>query len=150
MFCNKINNIVMVLIIETGGYRMSDVILTSTESIPGYRVVKVLGVVSGSVVKARHLGKDILAGLRNIVGGEVKEYTELLNIRQVETRWNLVRNSMDDLCVYFHVSRAVVHFSPSWPFWQLINNTHFAKQHVTATNFGLRTGHVIHQPVYDR
>ncbi len=55
-----------------------DVILTTTEHIPGYRIVKVLGIVSASVVKAKHLGKDMMALLRGIVGGEVKEYTELL------------------------------------------------------------------------
>jgi len=57
---------------------MSDIIVATTEHLPGYRVKRVLGMVSGSVVRARHLGHDILAGLRNIVGGEVKEYTELL------------------------------------------------------------------------
>ncbi len=58
---------------------MSDEILVvTTESIPGYKVKKVLGVVSGSVVRARHIGKDILASFRNITGGEIKEYTELL------------------------------------------------------------------------
>ncbi len=58
---------------------MSDEILVvTTESIPGYKVKKVLSVVSGSVVRARHIGKDILASFRNITGGEIKEYTELL------------------------------------------------------------------------
>jgi uncharacterized protein YbjQ (UPF0145 family) len=56
----------------------SDIMVTTTEYLPGYRIKKVLGMVSGSVVRARHLGHDILASLRNIVGGEVKEYTELL------------------------------------------------------------------------
>jgi len=56
----------------------SDVMVTTTEYLPGYRIKKVLGMVSGSVVRARHLGRDILASLRNIVGGEIKEYTELL------------------------------------------------------------------------
>jgi len=55
-----------------------DIMVTTTEYLPGYRVKKVLGMVSGSVVRARHLGRDILASLRNIVGGEIKEYTELL------------------------------------------------------------------------
>jgi len=54
------------------------IIVTTTESIPGYRIVKVLGIVSGSTVRARHIGRDILAGLKNIVGGEISEYTELL------------------------------------------------------------------------
>ncbi len=55
-----------------------NIIITTTESIPGYKIVKVLGIVSGSTVRARHIGKDLLAGLKNIVGGEVSEYTELL------------------------------------------------------------------------
>ena len=54
------------------------VIVTTTSEIPGYRIVKVLGVVSGSTVKAKHIGKDIVAALRHIVGGELKEYTEML------------------------------------------------------------------------
>ncbi|MCD6300719.1 MAG: YbjQ family protein [Staphylothermus sp.] len=53
-------------------------LITTAEHIPGYRIVKALGLVSGSVVRARHIGKDFLAAIRNIVGGEVPEYTELL------------------------------------------------------------------------
>ena len=56
----------------------SEVIIATTDYIPGYRVKKVLGLVSGSVVKARNIGRDIIAALRNIAGGEVVEYTELL------------------------------------------------------------------------
>ncbi|MEM1658051.1 MAG: YbjQ family protein [Candidatus Jordarchaeales archaeon] len=57
---------------------VSDIIVTTTEYVPGYKIRKVLGVVSGSTVRARHLGRDIVAGLRNLVGGEIKEYTDLL------------------------------------------------------------------------
>jgi len=57
---------------------LDEVIVVTTESVPGYRVKKVLGMVSGSVVRARHIGRDIMAALRNIAGGEIKEYTELL------------------------------------------------------------------------
>ncbi|MEB3825596.1 MAG: YbjQ family protein [Desulfurococcales archaeon] len=52
--------------------------VTTTEKIPGYRIVKVIGLVSGSSAKAKHIGRDIMASLRNIAGGEVKEYTELM------------------------------------------------------------------------
>ncbi len=55
-----------------------DVIISTTEKLPGYKIVKVLGIVSGSTVRAKHLGKDIAAAIRHITGGEVKEYTELL------------------------------------------------------------------------
>ena len=48
-------------------------ILTTTESIEGKQVVEVLGLVMANSVKARHVGKDIVAALRNIVGGEVEE-----------------------------------------------------------------------------
>ncbi len=53
-------------------------IVVNTETVPGRQVVEALGVVRGSTIRAKHLGKDIMASLRNIVGGEVKEYTEML------------------------------------------------------------------------
>ncbi len=57
---------------------MDEFIVTTLESVPGYRIRKVLGVVSGSVVRARSIGRDIVAGFRNLAGGEIKEYTELM------------------------------------------------------------------------
>jgi uncharacterized protein YbjQ (UPF0145 family) len=53
-------------------------IVTTTPSIEGKRIVRTLGLVRGNSVRARHIGRDILAMLRNIVGGEVQEYTKLL------------------------------------------------------------------------
>jgi len=53
-------------------------ILTNIESIPGKTITKHFGLVSGSTVRAKHIGKDFLAGLKNIVGGELSAYTELL------------------------------------------------------------------------
>ena len=55
-----------------------EILVTTLEYVPGYRVKRVLGLVSGSVVRARNVGRDILAALRNIAGGEIVEYTELL------------------------------------------------------------------------
>lgn len=53
--------------------------LTSNlEIVPGKRIVKHLGLVQGSTVRAKHVGRDIMAGLKNIVGGELSGYTELL------------------------------------------------------------------------
>lgn len=59
---------------------MSDkeVIVTTLEYLSGYKIKKVLGIVSGSTVRARNIGRDIVAALRNLAGGEVVEYTELL------------------------------------------------------------------------
>ena len=53
-------------------------IMTTTETISGKKVVKTLGLVKGNTIRARHLGRDIVAGFRNIVGGEIVEYTKML------------------------------------------------------------------------
>ena len=68
------------------------VIVTTTNEIPGYRIVKVLGVVTGSTVRAKHIGKDIVAALRHIVGGELKEYTEMLK----EAREQALRRMIEE------------------------------------------------------
>ena len=52
--------------------------LTNTESFPGKTITACHGMVSGSTVRAKHLGRDFMAGLKNIVGGELVGYTELL------------------------------------------------------------------------
>ena len=57
-------------------------IITTTEHIPGKEIVAILGIARGSTVRARHIGRDIFAGLKNIVGGEIEEYTKL----QAESR----------------------------------------------------------------
>lgn len=54
-------------------------IISTTERIPGKEVSKILGLVKGNTVRARNIGRDIFAGLRNIVGGEIDEYTKLLS-----------------------------------------------------------------------
>jgi uncharacterized protein YbjQ (UPF0145 family) len=54
------------------------IILSNTETIPGREIVEFYGVVTGNTVRAKHIGRDIMAGLKNIVGGEIKGYTELL------------------------------------------------------------------------
>ena len=53
-------------------------ILATTSEIPGSRVAQTLGLVRGNTIRARHAGKDIMAVLRNLAGGEVKEYTKML------------------------------------------------------------------------
>lgn len=52
-------------------------ITVNTETISGYRITESLGLVRGSTIRAKHIGKDIMAGLRTLVGGEIKEYTEM-------------------------------------------------------------------------
>ena len=53
-------------------------IIVSDDKIAGTRVVRTLGLVRGNTIRARHLGKDVMAVLRNIVGGEVSEYTKMM------------------------------------------------------------------------
>ena len=53
-------------------------ILVNTDSVPGKTIVKNLGLVRGNTIRARHLGRDILAFLRNIVGGEITDYTKMM------------------------------------------------------------------------
>jgi uncharacterized protein YbjQ (UPF0145 family) len=52
--------------------------VVTASSVAGKRVVRTLGLVRGNTIRARHIGRDIVAGLRNIVGGEVSEYTKLM------------------------------------------------------------------------
>ena len=54
-------------------------ILVTSDKIPGKEIERTLGLVRGNTIRAKHIGKDILAGLRSIVGGEIKEYTEALD-----------------------------------------------------------------------
>jgi len=53
-------------------------IVVTTHDLPGFRVVKVHGMVRGNTIRARHIGKDITAILRNVAGGEIKEYTKMM------------------------------------------------------------------------
>lgn len=53
-------------------------IYTTTEFIPGKEIEEVVGIVAGNVVQAKHVGRDIMAGLKSIVGGEIRGYTEML------------------------------------------------------------------------
>ncbi|MEA1882554.1 MAG: YbjQ family protein [Candidatus Marinimicrobia bacterium] len=53
-------------------------IISTTETVAGYVITEHLGTVIGNTIRARHVGKDIMAGLRTIIGGEIKEYTGML------------------------------------------------------------------------
>ena len=61
-------------------------ILVSIDSIPGETIVETLGIVKGEVVQSKHLGRDFMAGMKTIVGGEIKGYTEMIReARQIAT-----------------------------------------------------------------
>ncbi len=59
-------------------------IITNIDSVPGMKIVEHYGIVQGSTVRARHVGADFAAGLKNMVGGELKGYTKLLETARAE------------------------------------------------------------------
>ena len=67
-------------------------IVVTASQIAGREITDTLGMVKGNTIRAKHIGKDILAGLRSIVGGEIKEYTEALN----EAREEAIRRMIKD------------------------------------------------------
>ena len=68
-------------------------ILTTLESVPGKSITQHLGLVQGSTVRAKHAGRDIMAGLKNIFGGELKGYTELLHESREEAINRMVQQA---------------------------------------------------------
>jgi uncharacterized protein YbjQ (UPF0145 family) len=68
-------------------------ILTSSEQIAGCQIQETLGLVRGNTIRAKHIGKDILAGLRSLVGGEIKEYVEALNDAREEAIKRMVKEA---------------------------------------------------------
>ena len=69
------------------------IILSNTESVPGKRMTEFYGVVTGNSVRAKHVGRDIMAGLKNIVGGELTGYTELLQESRHEATMRMIEQA---------------------------------------------------------
>jgi uncharacterized protein YbjQ (UPF0145 family) len=67
-------------------------IITTTETIPNREITQILGIARGSTVRARNIGRDIFAGLKNIVGGEIHEYTQL----QADSREEAISRMVKD------------------------------------------------------
>lgn len=67
-------------------------IMSTADHIPGKKIMKTFGLVRGNTIRARHLGKDIMAGLKNLVGGEIMEYTKLM----AESREQAIDRMVDD------------------------------------------------------
>ena len=65
----------------------------TTETIAGHEITEVLGVVRGSTVRARNVGRDIFAGLKNLVGGEIEEYTRLAADSREEAYFRMVKDA---------------------------------------------------------
>ncbi len=69
------------------------IVLSNTETVPGRQIVEFYGVVTGNTVRAKHVGRDIMAGLKNIVGGELVGYTELLQESRHEATSRMVEQA---------------------------------------------------------
>lgn len=67
-------------------------ILSTTDTIPGKEIYEIIGIARGSTVRARNVGRDIFAGLKNIIGGEISEYTQL----QAESREQALQRLVQD------------------------------------------------------
>ena len=67
-------------------------IITTSAQIEGKKITKTIGMVKGNTIRARHLGKDIMAGLRGMVGGEIREYTKMM----AEAREQAIKRMVED------------------------------------------------------
>ena len=68
-------------------------ILTTSSNIPGYTITETKGLVKGSTIRARHVGKDIVASLRTVIGGEIKEYTEMMAESREEAQQRMLERA---------------------------------------------------------
>jgi uncharacterized protein YbjQ (UPF0145 family) len=74
---------------------MAEIITTTTDSVPGKKVISILGVVKGNTIRARHVGRDIAAGFKNLVGGEIKSYTEMTTKAREESFNRMVNDAVN-------------------------------------------------------
>lgn len=70
-------------------------IFSTTETIPGKNITEVIGVVTGNVVQSKHIGRDFMAGLKSIVGGEIRGYTEMLTDARDVAIQRMVQSAQD-------------------------------------------------------
>ena len=68
-------------------------ILTNIEAVPGRKIIEHYGLVQGNTIRAKHVGKDILAGIKNIFGGELVSYTELLSESRQEATDRMIQQA---------------------------------------------------------
>ena len=74
---------------------MSEMIISTINEIPGKKIAKSLGVVKGNTVRARNIGRDIGAGFKNIIGGEIKTYTEMISQSREEAIDRMINQAID-------------------------------------------------------
>ena len=74
---------------------MSNIIITTGNKIPTKKITKILGIVKGSTVRARNIGRDIGAGFKNIIGGEIKSYTDMATNARDEAYNRMVNEALN-------------------------------------------------------
>jgi uncharacterized protein YbjQ (UPF0145 family) len=74
---------------------MTEIITTTTDSIPNKKISKIIGIVKGSTIRARHIGRDIAAGFKNVIGGEIKSYTQMISQSREEAFNRMVNDAKD-------------------------------------------------------
>lgn len=74
---------------------MSNLIISTTDEIPNKKVAEILGVVRGNTVRSKHIGRDIMAGFKTIVGGEIKGYTEMISHARDEALNRMINAAID-------------------------------------------------------
>ena len=72
-----------------------DIIVTTGETIPGKKAIKALGIVKGSTVRARNIGRDIGAGFKNLIGGEIRTYTDMIKDAREEAYNRMINEAID-------------------------------------------------------
>ena len=72
-----------------------EIITTTTTEIPGKKIVTILGVVKGNTIRARNVGRDVLAGFKNLVGGEIKSYTQMTTQAREEAFNRMVNQAIE-------------------------------------------------------
>ena len=81
---------------KSKGGKMKEIIITTGNEVPSKKIAKVLGIVKGSTVRARNIGRDIGAGFKNIIGGEIKTYTEMTSNARDESYHRMVNAAIDE------------------------------------------------------
>ena len=74
---------------------MKEILTTTTDFIPNKKVSQILGIVKGSTIRARHIGRDIAAGFKNVIGGEIKSYTQMISKSREEAFNRMVNDAKD-------------------------------------------------------
>ena len=74
---------------------MAELITSTTDQIPGKKVTQILGVVKGNTIRARNVGRDVMAGFKNIIGGEIKSYTQMTTQAREEAFNRMVNQAVE-------------------------------------------------------